>query len=570
MRDERAGDRDAGVTGETPLGEPRWRDEFTPELAVVLREGYGVARLGRDALAGLTVAIVALPLSMAIAIASGASPESGLYAAIVGGALVSALGGSRYQIGGPAGAFIVLVAAIIARQGFDGFLLATMIAGLILIGAGALRLGTYIRYIPHPVVVGFTAGIAIIIFVSQLEDMFGMSVESPAAGSVLQTLAGLGDAVGTVSPVALALALATIAIVVVLRRLRPTAPGMLVAVAAAALAVAVLGLPVETIGTRFGGIPDGLPAPALPVVSVERVLQVLPDAFAIALLGGIESLLSAVVADSMSGRRHRSNVELVAQGVANVASALFGGLCVTGTIARTATNVRSRAVGPISGVLHAVFLLGFMIVAAPLAAYIPLASLAGVLVFVAWNMAEKHEFASILRRSRSEAVVLLVTFLLVVFRDLTEGILVGVVLGAFVFMHRMATLVGVEGAHVPGSAPADEGGASDRDVMIYRFTGPLFFAASSTVAKTLERIGGFPRFIVLDLSAVPLADLSAMHELGGFVARAEASGASLVVAGARPEIRRLLARSGMKPPAVRFAADVASARAMIDAGRGAG
>ncbi|GGK19265.1 SulP family inorganic anion transporter [Salinarimonas ramus] len=546
-------------------GRGRWPEAFTPKLVTVLREGYGGPALARDAIAGLTVAIVALPLSMAIAIASGASPESGLYAAIVGGAIVSALGGSRYQIGGPAGAFIVLVAAIIARHGFDGFLLATMIAGLILIALGALRLGTYIRYIPHPVIVGFTAGIAAIIFVSQLKDLFGITLAGPEPGPVLDKLAALGAAAGTASPLSFAVAAATIAVIVGMKRLKPTAPGMLIAVALAAAATAVLSLPLETIGTRFGGIPNGLPAPALPTVTWERVITVLPDAFAIALLGGIESLLSAVVADGMSGRRHRSNVELVAQGFANIGSALFGGLCVTGTIARTATNVRSGAAGPIAGILHAAFLLGFMLIAAPLASYVPLAALAGVLALVAWNMAEKHEFAAIIRRSRSEAVVLLVTFLVVVFRDLTEGILVGVVLGAFVFMHRMATMVGVEGAEPAGGASPDESEtASGRDVMVYRFTGPLFFAASSTVAATLERIGRFPPFVVLDLSAVPLADSSAIQGLASFVARVRMSGASVVVAGARPDLRRFLARAGLKPPIVRYAADVAAARAYAE------
>ncbi|WP_372423142.1 SulP family inorganic anion transporter [Salinarimonas chemoclinalis] len=539
-----------------------WPRDFTPKLVTVLREGYGRAALGRDALAGLTVAIVALPLSMAIAIASGASPESGLYAAIVGGAIVSALGGSRYQIGGPAGAFIVLVAAIIARHGFDGFLLATMIAGLILVALGALRLGTYIRYIPHPVIVGFTAGIAAIIFVSQLKDLFGITLAGPEPGPVLDKLGALVAAAGSASPLAIALSAATIAVIVGVKRLAPTAPGMLIAVALAAAATAAFDLPVETIGTRFGGIPGGLPAPSLPAISWERVIEVLPDAFAIALLGGIESLLSAVVADGMSGRRHRSNMELVAQGVANIGSALFGGLCVTGTIARTATNVRSGAVGPVAGILHAGFLLGFMLAAAPLASHVPLAALAGVLVLVAWNMAEKHEFAAILRRSRSESVVLLATFLVVVFRDLTEGILVGVVLGAFVFMHRMATMVGVEGGETGSTSEPDESEtASGRDVMVYRFTGPLFFAASSTVAAALERIGRVPPAVVLDLSAVPLVDSSAAHELEGFVARVRGGGAIVVIAGARPELRRFLARVGLKPPVVRYAASVAAARA---------
>ncbi|WP_029031344.1 SulP family inorganic anion transporter [Salinarimonas rosea] len=548
------------TSGPENTGPRSWPRDFTPKLVTVLREGYGRAALGRDALAGLTVAIVALPLSMAIAIASGASPESGLYAAIVGGAIVSLLGGSRYQIGGPAGAFIVLVAAIIARHGFDGFLLATMIAGAILVALGALRLGTYIRYIPHPVIVGFTAGIAAIIVVSQLKDLLGITLAGPEPGPVLDKLAALAAAAGSASPLAIALSAATIAVVVGVKRLAPTAPGMLIAVALAAAATAALDLPVVTIGTRFGGIPGGLPAPSLPAISWERVIEVLPDAFAIALLGGIESLLSAVVADGMSGRRHRSNMELVAQGVANIGSALFGGLCVTGTIARTATNVRSGAVGPVAGILHAAFLLGFMLVAAPLASWVPLAALAGVLVLVAWNMAEKHEFAAILRRSRSEAVVLLATFLIVVLRDLTEGILVGVVLGAFVFMHRMATMVGVEGGE-PGPVPDESETASGRDVMVYRFTGPLFFAASSTVAAALERIGRVPPAVVLDLSAVSLVDSSAAHELESFVARVRGRGALVIVAGARPELRRFLARAGLKPPVVRYAASVAAARA---------
>lgn len=373
--------------------QPTFRELYTPKLMTVLREGYGLPQFQADLLAGLTVAIVALPLSMAIAIASGVSPDRGLYTAIVGGFLVSALGGSRFQIGGPAGAFIVLVAATVARHGVEGLILATMMSGAFLVAAGYLRLGTYIKFIPYPVTVGFTSGIAVIIFASQLSELFGLTLPSKEPGELIEKLIALGEAAGTVNPAAVGVAALTIGVVLGLKRLRPTWPGMLIAAAAAALAAYALSLPVETIGTRFGGIPRSLPLPALPAFSLEHVQAVFPDAVAFALLGAIESLLSAVVADGMTGRWHRSNCELVAQGFANIGSALFGGICVTGTIARTATNVRAGAHGPVSGMLHSGFLLLFMLIAAPLASYIPLAALAGVLALVAWNMVEKTAFA---------------------------------------------------------------------------------------------------------------------------------------------------------------------------------
>ncbi len=541
---------------------PSLRDLFTPKLVSVLREGYGTAQLRTDAVAGLTVAIVALPLSMAIAIASGASPERGLYTAIVGGFLISLLGGSRFQIGGPAGAFIVLVAASIERHGFDGFLLATFLAGFILIGIGLLRLGTYIRYIPHPVIVGFTSGIAVIIMASQLRDLFGITLAGKEPAAFVPKLQALMGAASTANPAAVAVSIATIGGILLIRRLRPTWPAFLIAVAAVSVATALLSLPVETIGTRFGGVPDRLPAPDIPTLSLARIGQVLPDAVAIALLAGIESLLSAVVADAMSGRRHRSDMELVAQGVANVGSALFGGLCATGTIARTATNIRSGAVGPVAGMLHAAFLLAFMLFAAPLASYIPLAALAGVLAVVAWNMAEKQEFLDLIKRSRGEALVLLVTFGLTVFRDLTEGIFAGVVLGSFLFMHRMAQFVAVETGALLDDDDSTEGPAqaSGADVMVYRISGPLFFGASTMVATALERIGSFPKAVILDLSSVPFADSSAAGSLSTFVARARRHGAEIYVAGAAPSVRRLLAHEHLAIPASRFAPDIAAAQ----------
>lgn len=413
-------------------------EEFTPKLLTIWREGYDLADLRADAVAGLTVAIVALPLSMAIAIASGVGPERGLITAIVGGFLVSALGGSRFQIGGPAGAFIVLVAACVMQLGLAGLVLATFLSGAILIAAGLLRLGTYIRFIPYPVTVGFTAGIAVIIFASQLRDLLGLTLAGPEPGAILQKAQALWSARGSVTPAAVAVAGLTMAVILSLRRVRPHWPGLLIAVALASGLTALAGLPVETIGTRFGALPNMLPAPGLPAFGRAEVMAALPWALSFALLGAIESLLSAVVADGMSGARHRSNAELVAQGVANIGSAMFGGFCVTGTIARTATNVRAGSHGPVSGMLHALFLLLFLLIAAPLASYVPLAALAGVLAVVAWGMAEKEEMWALIRSSRGDAMVVLVTFLLVVFRDLIEGIVVGFALGGLVFIKRIS------------------------------------------------------------------------------------------------------------------------------------
>jgi len=401
---------------------------YRPKLLTVLREGYGLNGLRRDAAAGLTVAVVALPLSMAIAIASGVSPDRGLYAAIVGGFLVSALGGSRFQIGGPAGAFIVLMSATVARFGVDGMLLTVLLSGLLLMLLGALRLGALIRHIPHAVTVGFTAAIAATIAASQLTNLGGLRPASEP-GEFGPKLVALAAAAPTLNPAALALGLGSAGLILALRRWAPRWPGMLIAVAVAAAVGALLHLPVATIGTRFGALARGLPAPSLPPISPARMLELLPSVLAFTLLGGIESLLSAKVADSMTGRRHRSNMELVAQGVANVGSALFGGLSVTGTIARTATNVRAGAVSPVSGMLHSVFLLLILQVAAPLAAFVPLSALAGVLMVVAWNMLDLGEAMTLLRRPPT-AMVLATTFVGTLVSDLGRGVAAGCVVAA--------------------------------------------------------------------------------------------------------------------------------------------
>jgi len=540
---------------------PGFAPLFTPKLITVLREGYGAAQLRVDALAGLTVAIVALPLSMAIAIASGASPAQGLYTAIVGGFLVSALGGSRYQIGGPAGAFIVLVAGIVAQHGMSGLILATFLSGLMLVAIGLLRLGTFIKFIPFPVTVGFTAGIAVIIFTSQLKEIFGLSL-AHEPGELVEKIPALWQARASLSPMALGIALGTIAVILGLKRARPHWPGMLIAVALSAGFTAATGADVATIGSRFGGIPSTLPAPALPELSLDRVLTLLPAALSLTLLGAIESLLSAVVADGMTGRRHRSNCELVAQGVANMGSALFGGICVTGTIARTATNVRAGAHGPVAGMLHALFLLGFMLLAAPLASYIPLAALAGVLAVVAWNMIEKPAIAILLRSGWGEAAVLLVTFGLTIFRDLTEAIVVGLALGSVLFIQRMSQAVGVEalvGADTADSAQPRPDQPQPRDVVVYRISGALFFGATASIGSVLDRIQDGFRVLVVDFSAVPFLDSTGANMIEGLAHKAQRRGIALWLTGTSRDIRRVLLTHGLRRPLARYAPTVEEA-----------
>ncbi|MEY4762779.1 MAG: hypothetical protein RLZZ200_2635 [Pseudomonadota bacterium] len=556
---------------------PRFAELFTPKLFTVLKEGYGAGALRADAVSGLTVAIVALPLSMAIAIASGVTPDRGLYTAVVGGFLVSLLGGSRFQIGGPAGAFIVLVAGTVATQGVEGLLLATFISGLILLAAGFLRLGTYVKYIPYPVTVGFSAGIASIIFASQLKDFFGLHLAGAEPVAFLPKIEALATAMPSVSAPALGVAALSASLIVAVRRYRPGWPNLLIAVVLASTVTALLHLPVETIGSRFGGIPRSLPLPQWPDLSLARVLVALPTALTFALLGSIESLLSAVVADSMSGRRHRSNCELVAQGVANMGSALFGGFCVTGTIARTATNVRSGAHGPVAGMLHAVFLLGFMLLAAPLAAYIPLAALAGLLVTVAWNMVEKQAFLSLLRASPGDAVVLLVTFGLTLLRDLTEGIVVGFALAALLFVHRMSQAIQVQ-AGMPGGledradAPRDAkqggyaGSGAERDVVVHRISGAFFFGAAANVSAALDRIAAQPRVHVVDFAAVPVIDSTAAVTIEGFVRKVRRHGAQVFITGAGSAVRRELLAHGIREPEVRYRDAVESALAEARAG----
>lgn len=560
-------------TGDTPS----FADLYTPKLVTALREGYGLTQLRADAIAGLTVAIVALPLSMAIAIASGATPVQGLYTAIVGGFLISLLGGSRFQIGGPAGAFIVLVAATVAQHGMDGLILATFLSGLMLAAVGFLRLGTFIKFIPFPVTVGFTAGIAVIIFASQIKELFGLTLEHEP-GELLEKLPALWNARASLTPAALLVSATTVAVILGLRRWRPHWPGMLIAVGVAALATALLNLPVQTIGTKFGGIPSTLQAPSLPVLSVEKIMAVLPTAISFTLLGAIESLLSAVVADGMTGRRHRSNCELVAQGAANIGSALFGGFCVTGTIARTATNVRSGAHGPVSGMLHALFILLFMALAAPLAAYFPLAALAGVLAVVAWNMIEKPAIAILVRSGWGEATVLAATFFLTIFRDLTEAIVVGLALGSVLFIHRMSKTTAIV-THTPfvgrdeaddarSRGSYDEEVAANPEVVVYRITGALFFGATASIGSVLDRIQDSHKALIVDFSAVPFLDSTGANMIEGLAHKAHKRGVALWLTSASRDIQRVFVTHGVKRPLVHYAAGIEEALAAISDGSG--
>ncbi len=418
---------------------PVWR-LYVPKLFTILRHGYGLGDLRRDLIAGLTVAIVALPLSMALAIASGAPPAVGLHTAIVAGFLISLLGGSRVQIGGPTAAFIPVVFGVIAKYGYDGLVVATLMAGAMLILAGLLRLGTLVRYMPQPVITGFTAGIAVSIFSSQIKDLLGLDIATLPGEFFARWQSYLAHA-GSISVAATGVALGTLALLIILRRYRPGWPGFLIAVVVASLATMLFKLPVETIVSHFGPIPRELPLPHLPTFELTRLHELLPSAFTIAFLGAVESLLSAVVSDGMIEGRHRSNCELVAQGVANGASALIGGLPATGAIVRTAASVRAGARSPVAGMAHAVFILIFILVAAPLANQVPLPAMAALLLIVAWDMSEIERIRQLLRSPLGDRLVLLVTFVLTVTVDLTVAVQVGVVLAAFLFMHRMSEIV---------------------------------------------------------------------------------------------------------------------------------
>ena len=500
---------------------------FTPKLIIVWREGQ-LSKLWRsDMLAGLTVAIVALPLAMALGIASGATPSQGLVSAVVGGFLISLLGGSRVQIGGPTGAFVVIVAGVIATQGYAGLVVATLLAGIILIVAGYSGLGRLIRFIPMPVVTGFTAGIAVIIASSQVGDFLGLDAGKVPADFIGKWAAYL-SAFASLKWPTFGVGAATLAGILLLRRFAPQWPAFLIVLLAATLSVALFHLPVTTVGDRFPAMPTGIPLPHVPAMSLALVQHLLPSAFTIAFLAAIEALLSAVVADAMTGYSHRSGQELVGQGFANLASALFGALPVTGAIARTATNVRAGARTPIAGLAHAAFLLLFLLVAGKLIAYVPMAALAAILLIVAWGMSEFDRFRSILPADAGERALLLLTFGLTVLVDLTVAIGVGVTLASLLFMARMSDTAGLMSGEQSVDDPAQRA-ALPPGVEVFRFAGPMFFGVAGEMLEALRRSGRAPRAIVLRMEHVPYIDSTGAAALESFFRQAHTNGTRVML-----------------------------------------
>ena len=512
---------------------------FHPKLFTCLAT-YNKKQFLTDLAAGIVVGIVALPLAMAFAIASGVSPEKGLYTAIVAGFLISALGGSRVQIGGPTGAFVVLVFEIVQRHGLDGLALCTFMAGGILLVLGLLRLGAAIKYIPYPVITGFTSGIAVIIFSSQLKDLLGLTTGS-LPGDVSGKWLVYFQSLETINWAAAGLAGLCIWMIVYLRRYYPRVPATLVAMVVATALVQIAHLHVDTIGSRFGDLPRTLPRPELPHFSLERMKELCSPALSVALLAAIESLLSAVVADGMIGSRHRPNTELIAQGIANLCSPIFGGIPATGAIARTATNVKNGGRTPVAGMVHAVSLLLFMLVFGRWARLVPMCSLAAILVIVAYHMSEWRAFRALFRAPRQDLIILLATFILTVVVDLSLAVQVGVVLAALLFVKRMADSTRIGPFQTVAAEPADDPGAISkrrvpRGVEVYEIQGPLFFGAADKLRSTMPIFGQPPAVMILRLRQVPVIDATGLHALIEFYKECARLGTHLILAGVQPHV----------------------------------
>ena len=513
-----------------------------PKLVVSLRQ-YSRQMFLHDLLAGITVGLVALPLAMAFGIASGVTPQAGLYTAVVAGFLISALGGSRTQIGGPTGAFVVIVAGIVVRFGLSGLALVTLMAGIILLAMGLTGLGSAVRFIPRPVVIGFTNGIAVLIASTQIKDFFGLRVGA-VPSEFLPRMKLLIGHMSSTNWQALAIGAGTLAIMLILPRFTKRFPASIVALLACTVASAALHLPVETIGTRFGGIPRGLPPFAIPSFHAEHILPLIPSAFTVALLAALESMLSAVVADGMTGDRHNPNVELVAQGIANITSPLFGGIPATGAIARTATNIRSGARSPVSGIVHALTLLAILLVAAPLASYIPLATLAAVLFVVAWNMGEWREIGGILQLGFTAIAVWIVTFALTVFADLTVAVSVGMALAALVYIYRIAettTVSAVTDDYIRDGLPHTlQGRIIPPYVTLLRIHGPFLFGTTEKLVESTSNIEAFEPVVILRLRNMTAIDATGIHAIETFARRLTESGRTLLLCGAMEQPSKLL------------------------------
>ena len=515
------------------MTDSRW----TPASVRALRH-YSWSAFAADLASGVTVGLVALPLAMAFAIASGLAPEAGIYCAVVTGFLISALGGSKFQIGGPTGAFVVVVAGIVAAYGVDGLFMCTMMAGVLLVILGVTGMGTAVKYLPRPVVIGFTNGIAVLIASTQIRDFLGLAVDR-VPSEFAARMAVLAGHAATWSPSATAFGAAALALMIVLRRLAPKVPGAIVALVLGTLAAAIFAAPIDTIGARFGGIPSGLPHLKIPEFHPEMIPTLLRPAITVALLGAIESLLSAVVADRMGGDKHDPNVELTAQGIANIVSPLFGGLPATGAIARTATNIRAGARTPVSGMIHALTLLGVLVAAAPLARFIPMPVLAAILLMVSWNMGEWHEIPKLLRLTKTDVAVWAVTFGLTVFADLTLAVEVGMVLAALTFIRRVAVTTDI--ARVTpdfveaGRVHILQDKVIPSYVSVFKIHGPFLFGAADKLSKITDHLDHLQPVVILRLRYMTAIDGTGLRAFEDLADRLRASGRTLILCGAREQ-----------------------------------
>ena len=517
-------------------------ERWLPKSILCLRD-YNLNKFGHDVIAGITVGLVALPLAMAFSIASGLTPQAGIYCAMVTGFLISALGGSKTQIGGPTGAFVVVVAGIVAAHGVDGLFMCTVMAGILLVVMGATGMGTGVKFIPRPVVIGFTNGIAVLIASTQVKDFFGLHLEK-VPGVFWLRMKALAASFPTWSPTATILAVATVATMLVCRILSKRIPGPIVAMLGATATAFVLKLPVETIGTRFGGIPCGLPHLVVPRWHAGLVHGLLGPAFTVAMLGAIESLMSAVVSDRMSNDRHNPNVELIGQGVANIMSPMFGGLPATGAIARTATNIRSGAQSPVAGMIHSLTLLCVLLFAAPLASYIPMAALAGILMIVAYNMGEWREIPQLLRLTKTDISIWLVTFALTVFADLTVAVEAGMILAALLFISRVAATTTVSQVTDDYIEDGRVHILQDKDIpyyaTIFRIHGPFLFGATDKISAVTENIHKLPPVVILRLRNMTALDATGLFALEEVARHLHVTKRTLILCGAREQPARLI------------------------------